>query len=47
MRGLTFSWKRFLGISKARMDFARTTGIPTTKNGFALKIGRTLLKMLK
>ena len=31
--GLTFSWKRALGITKAKRKIARATGIPTTKAG--------------
>lgn len=44
--GLSFSWKRALGISKARQRFARTTGIPTTKQGLESKIGRMVLKLI-
>lgn len=28
-----FSWKRALGVSKAKTKIARETGIPTTKAG--------------
>lgn len=38
--GLSFSWKRALGITRARQRFARRTGIPTTRAGFERKIGR-------
>lgn len=31
--GLTFSWKRALGITALKRKIARTTGIPTTKQG--------------
>ena len=31
--GLSFSWKRALGVSKMKRDFAKATGIPTTRNG--------------
>ena len=30
--GLSFSWKRALGITAAKQRFARKTGIPTTKD---------------
>lgn len=46
MRGFSFSWKRFLGISGAKQSFARKTGIPTTKGGLERKIGSMFLKML-
>ncbi|MCD8289879.1 MAG: hypothetical protein LUC91_00065 [Prevotella sp.] len=44
--GLSFSWKRALGISRARTNFARKTGIPTTRAGMERKIGNTILKAL-
>lgn len=37
--GLSFSWKRALGVSRARQRFARATGIPTTRGGVQRKIG--------
>ena len=44
--GLSFSWKRALGISRAKQKIARETGIPTTKAGLERKIGATVLKMI-
>ena len=44
--GLSFSWKRALGISAAKGRIARATGIPTTSYGRERKLGRTLLKLL-
>jgi len=38
--GLTFSWKRALGITKAKRNIAKATGIPTTKQGRRNKIGK-------
>ena len=38
--GLTFSWKRALGITKAKRSIAKATGIPTTKNGRRSKVGK-------
>lgn len=40
--GLTFSWKRALGITKAKRKISKATGIPTTKSGRRNKIGRIL-----
>ncbi len=40
--GLSFSWKRALGVSRARQQFARKTGIPTTRSGLYRKIGRSM-----
>lgn len=44
--GLSFSWKRALGISRLKSKVARKTGIPTTKDGMNRKLGRLLLKSL-
>jgi len=44
--GVTFSWKRALGISQAKQKIARETGIPLTKNGLERKIGSTIIKAL-
>lgn len=44
--GLSFSWKRALGISQAKQRFARETGIPTSKAGLERKIGSMILKSL-
>jgi len=41
--GLTFSWKRAVGLTSARQRFARTIGIPTTKNGIERKIGAGII----
>lgn len=44
--GLSFSWKRALGITQAKQKFARETGIPTNKAGLERKIGKTILKAI-
>lgn len=44
--GLTFSWKRALGVTQAKQEFARKTGIPTTKAGLERKIGNTVIKAI-
>lgn len=40
--GLSFSWKRALGITKAKRKIAKATGIPTTRSGRRNKVGRWL-----
>ena len=40
--GLTFSWKRALGITALKRWIARKTGIPTTKQGRQRKLEHTL-----
>lgn len=44
--GVSFSWKRVLGITKVKRNIARETGIPTSKSGLEHKIGKTILKIL-
>lgn len=38
--GLSYSWKRALGISAAKQRIARKTGIPTTRQGRQRKAGQ-------
>ena len=40
--GLSFSWKRAFGITRAKRKYARWTGVPTTKQGRRSKLGRLL-----
>jgi len=42
--GLSFSWRRALGVAQAKQLIARKTGIPTTKDGLERKIGRVIIK---
>ena len=44
--GLSFSWKRALGITQAKQKFARETGIPTSNAGFERKIGKMVLNAI-
>ena len=44
--GLTFSWKRALGIMQAKQNLARQTGVPTSKAGVERKIGKLILDAL-
>lgn len=44
--GLSFSWKRALGITQAKQKFARETGIPTSKAGLERKIGQMVLNAI-
>lgn len=44
--GLSFSWKRALGITQAEQRIARDTGIPMSKAGLERKIGNFILKSL-
>ncbi len=44
--GLSFSWRRALGITAAKQKFAKSTGIPTSKTGIERKIGATLLNLI-
>jgi hypothetical protein len=44
--GVSFSWKRALGISAAKGKVSKAIGIPLTKEGRERKFGRLLLKLL-
>ena len=44
--GLTFSWKRALGITQLKQKISRTTGIPMSKQGLERKVGSMILKNL-
>ena len=44
--GLSFSLKRALGVTQAKQQFARKTGIPTSKAGLERKIGKAIIKGL-
>ena len=44
--GLSFSWKRALGITQVKQKISRTTGIPMSKAGIERKIGNTILKAI-
>jgi len=38
--GLSFSWKRALGVSKAKRRVSKKTGIPLTRGGRRMKLGK-------
>lgn len=38
--GLSFSWRRALGISQAQAKFSRQIGIPLSRSGRQRKLGR-------
>ena len=40
--GLSFSWKRALGISKVKQKISKSTGIPMSKSGRQRKVGKML-----
>jgi len=40
--GLSFSWKRAVGISAAKSKISRQIGIPLTRSGRQRKMGRAL-----
>lgn len=35
-----FSWRRFIGVSRAKARISRATGIPLSRSGRQQKIGR-------
>ena len=44
--GVSFSWKRALGITKLKQQISRKTGIPLSKSGVERKIGKTILDII-
>lgn len=44
--GLTFSWKRALGITQAKQKISRKTGVPMSKSGLERKISSLILKTI-
>lgn len=44
--GLSFSWKRAIGLTQAKQQFARKTGIPTSKAGLERKVGSFIIKTI-
>ncbi len=44
--GLSFSWRRALGISAAKAKLSRRIGVPLTRSGRERKVGRLLLKAI-
>lgn len=44
--GLTFSWKRALGITQAKQQLTRKTGIPMSKSSFERRVGRLITKTI-
>jgi hypothetical protein len=44
--GFSFSWKRAIGISGVRQNFARKTGMPTTKQGLERKVGASIIGII-
>jgi hypothetical protein len=44
--GISFSWKRALGITSAKRNLAKRIGVPITKNGMEKKLGSLIIKTL-
>ena len=44
--GVSFSWKRALGITQVKREISKKTGIPMTKAGLERKIGNAIIKSI-
>lgn len=44
--GLSFSWKRAIGITQVKQQISRKTGIPMTKSGIERKVGKVIIKRI-
>lgn len=45
--GVTFSWKRAIGLTQLKQKIAHKTGVPMTKQGIERKIGGMVIKSVK
>ena len=45
--GLSFSWKRALGVTQTKQKIARQTGVPTSRAGLERKFGRLIMSLFK
>lgn len=44
--GLSFSWKRAVGLTKVKQQISRKTGIPMSKAGLERKVGSAIIKRI-
>lgn len=44
--GLSFSWKRAVGLTQAKQQIARKIGVPTSKVGLERKVGKLIIKSI-
>lgn len=44
--GLSFSWKRALGVTQVKQQISRKIGIPMTKSGLERKVGNAIIKSI-
>ena len=44
--GLSFSWKRAIGVTQVKQQISRKTGIPMTKSGIERKVGKAIIKSI-
>ena len=44
--GVSFSWKRAVGITQVKREISKKTGIPLTKAGLERKIGNAIIKTI-
>ena len=43
MPGLTFSWRRAVGLSQLQARVSRTIGVPLSRSGRERKVGRAVI----
>ena len=44
--GVSFSWKRAMGITQVKREISKKTGIPVSKAGLERKIGNAIIKTI-
>ena len=45
--GVSFSWRRLLGLTTLQQRLSKQLGIPLTRSGLEKKIGRTIMNLFK
>lgn len=44
--GISFSWKRAVGLTQAKQKISQKVGIPLTKSGIERKVGKMIIKSI-
>ena len=44
--GISFSWKRAIGVTQVKREISKKTGIPMTKAVLERKIGNAIIKTI-
>lgn len=45
--GVSFSWRRAVGLSRAKARLARAAGVPTTRRGLERRVGSWIIGLFR